>query len=53
MFIDNLSTGVKFGRTLRNGNALLVIAKKNEAEGDRRGIGKENRGSNRCGKRDW
>lgn len=44
MFIDNLSPGVKFVRTLRNGNALLVIAKKNEAEGDRRGTGKGKQG---------
>lgn len=28
MFMDNISLGVKFSRTLRNGNALLVIAKR-------------------------
>lgn len=39
MFMDNVSMGVKFSRTLRNGNALLVIAK--EAEGDLRGRGRK------------
>lgn len=33
---DNISLGVKFSGTLRDGDALLVIAKREkEAEGDR------------------
>lgn len=33
MFMDNISLGVKFSRTLRNGNALLVIAKRERLKG--------------------
>lgn len=38
MFMEMHSPGVKFSRTLRNGNALLVIAKR-EKHGDNGGGG--------------
>lgn len=42
MLMDNDSLGVKFSRTLGNGDALLVTAKKEEA--DHRSRGRDNRG---------
>lgn len=48
----NISLGVKFSRTLRNGNALLVIAKRKRLKGIVE-AGEEKRGSKRGGEVHW